>query len=439
MKSKRKIGVVLNHVSQRSDIRLFIEELSRREDVVLFGSEEEQELIDLNYYEFREVVNVNSWFFTFYNRVLRFIYFFIGNLPKTRRAFNDYQIRLINKAENNTKNRKRMIRHKIRMLMPHFFSYDLFLRLFASGDTEIDDIDLFIAYTDLNHESLLSKVKKSGGKLIVYIHSWDHIPKFTKFPKNEVKYITWNKQIRQDLIQIHGVSHNLIKELGASQFYFINNYLSEPVLKKPFDGVPYIYFPCSFGYPIVARQEVKIIGFLAKTLREISEEVKLVVRAYPMLMNWGIYDSLKELDNILFDDYQKMHSTGLSKSNHLKKSWLIDHSMAIFHAGTTIGIEASYFSKPVVYVNIKDIDYGISISDRNHIQYSWNQYHLKKYYALEGYEEVINTCDAAKRYITKLVNNGPSIPLEYNETLSSYSPLMKIEDFTKQFVELIDN
>lgn len=437
MKQKGNVGIILNHISLRSDIRLLINELSVTYHVVLFGERNDYYLLDCGQCDFRQTkILSNNFLANLRNRILRFLYFFFGNLPKTRKEYDDYQVRMIHKLET-IQIKKALKKHRIKMILPHFFSFDLYLKLLKPSKCRVSDIDYFIAFTDLNTDSLLSKIIKEKKRLLVYVHSWDHIPKFTRFLKKNVEYITWNKLIKDDLVNIHGIDENKIYTVGTSQFYFIKDYFESRNIKKTSKLSKYIYFPCSFGYPIVANQEVKIIIFLSEILMKVDRDIKIVVRAYPMLKNWKIYGQLSGLENILFDDFEITGDVILDKDKHLYKTAMIDNALAVFHTGTTIGLEASYFDTPVIYLNINDLEYGILKPNQNHIQHSWNQYHLKKYYLLPKYISVVQEKGRVKDIIYMLLNNDKTELLKYNQLLRTYSPLMSISEFTAQFIDLI--
>lgn len=431
-----KIGLILNHISLRSDIRLFIEELSIKNNVVLYGRLEDYELINCQNCEFREIKPVKNLLFKFFNKILRTLYYFIGNLPYTRKEFNDYQVRIIHKIKDQNYIKKDLKRHKLRMKLPHFFSYDKYLSFLFSGNSNISDVDLFIAYTDLNNDNLISQIVQENKNLIVYVHSWDHIPKFTRFLKNKVTYLTWNEFIKDDLINIHKIDKNKIIALGASQFYFIKDFINygdykDTVKKK------YIYFPCSFGYPKVAIQEVKIIKSLSEELFNLDNSITIIVRPYPMLKSWKIYKTLENLKNVSFDSFKQSKDLYMSQNDHMHKCKMIKGAIAVIHTGTTIGLEASYFETPVIYLNINDINYSVSEFDENHIFYSWNQYHLKKYYYLTNFTSVVKTKLELINVLKMLLSGDIDELLLYNKKLRTYSPLFNISEFTSEFVKVI--
>ncbi|PIE49107.1 MAG: hypothetical protein CSA39_04365 [Flavobacteriales bacterium] len=438
MTEQNKIGVILSNISFRSDIRLFISELSKSNKVVLFGSLNDYKSIECQGCEFREIKEIKNPIFKIYNTILRKVYFYIGNLPNTKNAYNDYQVRLIHKSKDKKYIKKSLKTHRIKMFLPHFFSFDKYLSLLTHGKSYISDIDLFIAYSDFNKDNLLSQIIKEKKRLVGYIHSWDHIPKFTRFLKNNITYITWNEFIKDDLVNIHNIENDKILTLGASQFYFIKDFITNSINQ---DNVKekYIYFPCSFGYPKIAIQEVKIIINLSEQLSNLDNNIKLIVRPYPMLKSWNIYKPLETLDNIVFDDFKQSKDLYMDQADHLHKCKMIENALAVFHSGTTIGLEASYFETPVIYLNVEDIDYGFSTSDENHIFYSWNQYHLKKYYFLPEYSSVVKDKKEMKEVLKIILSGNVNDLLHYNKHLRTYSPLYSKSEFISAFEKLIEH
>ncbi len=439
MKSKRKIGVVLNHVSQRSDIRLFIEELSRREDVVLFGSEEDAKILGHIHSEFRIIkppeLGLGG---KVYNKVLQQLYFYFGNLPKTRKNYSDYVKRRLRKSKSSWfKIALSLLKFNVKYILPDIFPFDKYIILKKTGIHKIEDLDVFISFTDIVFEGLIARIIKEQKPLFSYVYSWDHVPKFHKFSKKYIKYVTWNKEIAKDLNSLHGVPYQNISIIGASQFHYIHEYLKSP--PKGMNGYhfEYIYFPCSFGYPKVARQEVKMIEKVAEKLYEMAPEWKLMVRSYPMLENWEVYGALKERNNIIFDEYIRDDSVLLNGEQHLQKCEVISSSKAVIHAGTTIGLEASYFDVPVLYLNLEDVDYGIPQNSPNHIFRSWGQYHLKKYYALEGEDSFVTSIEKLESNLQQIIA-GKKTYQNYNQKLKSNSSLMDIKQFTDTFLKILN-
>ncbi len=151
-----------------------------------------------------------------------------------------------------------------------------------------------------------------------------------------------------------------------------------------------------------------------------------------MLDNWGIYDALYEKSNIFFDEYERDGESLLDKTQHLQKCDVISAASAVLHAGTTIGLEASYFNPPVIYLNPLDINYGISLGNPNHIFRSWEQYHLQKYYKVMGQSAVVNSIDELEGVLRQIVKGDGDFQ-GYKEKLNTYSNLMSMGEFTQRF------
>ncbi len=141
MSRKIKIGVILNHVSLRSDIRLFIEELSKSQQVVLFGSKEDATLLKSGTYEVREVKQVGSLVKRVYHKILKLIYYYFGNLPKTRDNYRDYFKRRLYKEGTKIRIFSGLIKLKLQLILPEILSFDKYILLRHPDLIEMDDID----------------------------------------------------------------------------------------------------------------------------------------------------------------------------------------------------------------------------------------------------------------------------------------------------------
>ena len=107
--------------------------------------------------------------------------------------------------------------------------------------------------------------------------------------------------------------------------------------QSPFD-YEYIYFGCFAGIPEMVFQETKIIK-ISLIINEYSENFKLVVKPYPVLDNWSLYENIKDIPNVYLDKSSRFDNLSTSENEIMEKFRKIIHAKAFFHLGTTMGLE----------------------------------------------------------------------------------------------------
>jgi hypothetical protein len=178
------------------------------------------------------------------------------------------------------------------------------------------------------------------------------------------------------------------------------------------NGVKYFYFVASLGHEQMARAEVELVKKTADFLRILDSSIILCFRPYPMLKKKGIYDDLKSIENLEFDDYDSdSEKSGfiLDEDGALKKMNLINYSLGVIHCGTTVGIETCFFDVPIIYITLTGFDKALASVYR--------QYHLEKYYKLKYCNVVSSEMQLSKMLKGIISNPGDSSFLQYNLSL----------------------
>ena len=85
-------------------------------------------------------------------------------------------------------------------------------------------------------------------------------------------------------------------------------------------------------------------------LLKIKPDWKLVVRPYPHLNQCGVYDDLKKIENIIFDDQYKKKDYAIDYEEIYLKFKKIEESEYFIHSGSTIGLEACFFDTPSLII-----------------------------------------------------------------------------------------
>ena len=147
----------------------------------------------------------------------------------------------------------------VQQLGIEWFSYDRLIRnLRYKGETPIGDIDEFIGFTEFPSDYLTARLLKESRPLKIYVYSWDHPCKHTRFSQY-FSYKVWSDEIRQDLISLQRIPEENIKVCGSSQFSKLFDYLNSTGSRENPFGFPYIYYCCAIGITELIPQETAII------------------------------------------------------------------------------------------------------------------------------------------------------------------------------------
>lgn len=410
MMKKIRIGFAVSHLRLRPDIVNLIGIFNKKYDLTVFCFKEEIGLLpeECN----KTIILKPSLRVQFY----RFLYRYFGHLPNPRKYFINYQMRRIGK---NSLRFKFILRIKIYLMayLPKVVTYDFLLDRIGSDIDELHDYDFFLTLTDIVDDKTLADFIKSGVRSLVYVTSWDHAPKFKRLSSTKVNYLTWSKPVSEDLIFFYNVPNESIFEVGSTQFSFLNKYLLRPAPAPVFSS-RYIYYIAAMGYPDLIEQEVQLVLVLARLVAYYCPEWKIVFRQYPILSDGQKYDDLLKVSNIVFDGFRLKSSGSLFSLDDLKYKYdVIYHAEAVFHLGTTMGIEACSFPTPVFTFSGSNFD-NQKLNRHKRLSASLNQYHLRRHVQLEGYENVIKTTAQLEKVIQSLYISNNQF-LDYNNSVAS--------------------
>lgn len=424
------LAIIIDHYHLRNDVRLLADTLSKKEQVIFFAEPRDVQLISRSH-AVRVMKSLPS---TFRNRLLKQLYFYFGNLPKTRKNYRNYFIRRLSAhADNSLQRIFQKLKVSIQVWLPDLLGFDEYINAIDINLENLEGITRVLSFTDINNENLIANILRKNIPLYTYVHSWDHLAKFRRFSKTQIHYITWSSALSKDMELTHDISREHTSTLAASQYTFIEKYMqleSKPGKENIF------YYVASFGYPKLVEQELLIVSAIAKVLSRIDPSIRLVFRPYPVLKDWAPYEKLKNISNIEFDNFEKHQGILLTDSDLDHKIEMIQRSIAVLHCGTTIGLEASYFDTPVIYLCPKDIDYQISMKNLNHIFHSWSQFHLKRYYQLPSHRNVVTSISALEDLMRLTIKN-PEALLDYNRELRDISPIMSMDEFASRLNRII--
>lgn len=422
-----KLGIAAQYINTRSDIREFIVELSKRHVIVLFLNA--GDLGFKKYFsdevEIRQIKTAIKG--SLRNIVMVFLFNLFGRIPKSRQNyFMTEQFKYSNASVKNIKYYLNYILFKLSRFTPKWLSYDRYLKMLAySQSTGISDIDKFLLFTPIYNDHLLAQLIDEDKKISVYVYSWDHPCKMKCFSKKVDRYFVWNAGLKDDLLELQNIEPEKIEIWGSTQLTYIASYKEmDCKLKENKYPFKYFYFGCATGYKKLVKEEVSFIADIAGILKEFPE-YRLLVRPYPFLALWELYDSLKQYENVVFETYDKVSK---DKINGLERTIFdklntIAHAEAFIHIGTTMGFEAAYFNKPVCMINYVD-------GKMRHVHDFIHQYQNDKYLCAAHYKNVIKDKVQLREVIAGIASGRDFTA--YNETIAGTTPALSMVDYIER-------
>ena len=433
LQRNKKIGVLISPGYRFYDFRRILDTLNQHVDLYLYGVPENLSLADKKKYKIRIVKALKK---SFLNSLWFILFSAFGKIPKCKNNYFIAELFNISRSSGLERFAMKLLLY-IRVFTPNFIDFDFFLsKLKPSKETKIDDVDVFFYLTQIGDVFFLAHILNTNKKIVSYVYSWDHACKHSNMSHKISKYLTWNDNITEDLIELQGIGRDSIKGIGASQLCYIYDYLEDKNRKSErsyeFD---YFYYACGTYELLHVQQEIKVIKLISGLLSNIKESLFLVVRLYPLLSNQKIYEELKNIRNVVVDDLFRRSQDNLfmDKIELYDKLNKIKEAKAIIHAGSTIAVEASYFNTPIIQINFKNYNFGVGKNNPLNLDKFIHQWHLKRYLLLDGYPNVVKDVNVFEDILREILRN-PTPFLKYNEKIRSYTPLRSISDICSDII-----
>ena len=433
-----KIGLVVHFFDFRNDVRILLSELiGLGHQVVVFHQAEDREAIQLHApagVEFREMREKSK---SANNRIWEQLFFWLGKLPKSKRNFQLMELFKISLQPSMAVQKSAKAKLLRRMALPELVSYDAYLNgIDFAGKTEIEDIDRFVFFTDIYDGAFLARVMQSGKPLNIYVYSWDHPCKHTRYTKR-ANYLVWSEGMATDLVELQGIARNRIRVLGANQFGYIERYQAQQGLPypRPFEG-RYVYFGCAIGIPGLVERELDVVRLLAKALAKSCPDWSLVVRPYPVLKEWHHYEKLREIGNIVLDDSFRSKDRSIGDAQILDKFRAIESAEAFFHLGTTLGLEAAHTPTPSFLIDLEYFAKEKNVNDLT-IYHFVHQYQNDTYLNnVAGANVVRKEADLEGLFLE--LRNGPAQFAEGNRAITKAFVVKSFGQVARDFVAAIE-
>ncbi len=420
------IGIVLEHFDLRSDIREIISQLSSIYKVVVFGKSADSEKFNRHIrdgVEFREIrENLPSQ-----GNFIKRLYTIFKKIPKSRQNYFLMQEFKLQSLPKQVK-RKARLQIELQKVMPKVMDYDYYLeRLPYSGKTKIADLDHIIFLTEVASDELLARVIAEGRSASIYVASWDHPCKHTSYT-TKLMYDVWCEGIAEDLMELQGIPREKIRISGAGQLAYVEQFVSggSGCKETKVPQYKFLYFACSIGITDLVPKEIKLIEGISKMLKENFSDWKLIVRPYPILNAWEMYNPLRLFSNIILDDEHRAQDYSIAEEAIWQKYAMLAGAKAFLHVGTTMGLEGSFLDTPSLLIDYGHEGPGPGVTLYNFI----HQYQIEKY-MMRDRNGVINSISELKK-IMLILDSGED-KYNSNASISRNFPLRSFSEIVRHF------
>lgn len=433
-----KVAIVLDYVFFRHDVKELVWESSKQleaqgNELILLTRQSETEAVralfprlDVRAIDEKENSPKSNFINKFWQLFMK--------TPEAGNKFYHYMTLLRLLRLEDPKLKKKALRlFKWQNRLPNLLSYDWLLhRLPYKRKTNLEGIDRFLLFSDIFDNALAARlIREHNDKVYLYIYSWDHPCKFLRFP-SPIKYLSWSKGLREDLAYFQRISKSQIQVMGSTQLTYMNRYKKEGASETPPYPFPYIYYAAAVTSPKVLAEERAIITRLNAHIKAHHPELRIVFRPYPVLDDWSIYEELKSLSHVVFDDqfdFKAKDADGYQLAT--EKYDKMSHALGFLHLGTTMGLEAAFTNTPSCILNFESFE----APGKEETYHFVNQYQNRKYIILEGYPNVLRSIEASCKAVDDWVAGENKPYLEYNKAVAAQFPLMPIEKVVDRMIE----
>jgi len=430
------LGIVLKKEILKIDTIRFIDELKKQFEITFFIDQE---------FEFYYSTRVKGVQFRFINsrglslreRFAKMLFRYFGFLPG---ALNNYKVVSYFALENIQNAYKRQWVERVALplsiLLPKFISYEWYLRrVFSVDESNLSGIDKFLFFTQIEDDYILARCLDLQLPVFIYLYSWDHACKLTRLPTS-ANYLVWNEGVKEDLAVLNKVQEHNIFPVGATQFIGLNDFISSDVV-LPETTTRTIYFVFSTLYEALIEQEIAFVTLVDRIISNNFLPIQILARTYPNRRNQKVYNSLESLKNVKLEYVQR---EALSEAEALTAKYnSINNSEGLFHFGTTLGLEASFLSKPVFIIDFYDFIDQHKINKRMQLKDFVHQYQNDKYLLQNNNPNIIKSRIELEQIIVDLADGNLKPYMRYNKFVSNQFPLLSVNQICDNVIKVINN
>lgn len=245
---------------------------------------------------------------------------------------------------------------------------------------------LLLSSDDPLDKSLLKIATKNHMHSYLMIHSWDNLPARGYFSARPSKVLVWNDEMKEQAIELHGMSENDVYVVGVPQFYFYkkieekvqyNNFVNSYCIDNKV-----ITYTCSASrvFPDEELLIRELIDYIA------DRNIYLILRLHPTERCIDYISKFSNIENVILDkpngNFAAKISNDLSNDEQDIRKFvsLMKYSNVVINLASTISLDAIIFDTPVVCVafNLES-----NVSDK------WNN--AEGWYNSSHYKTIVNS------------------------------------------------
>lgn len=393
--SRPRLGVLTADLAARTELVGLARQLSDRYEVVIIGDVDRLNLTDIGV----DVVHLGVLSTTWRNRLLSLAFRFVGQKPSPVRHYRSYHLRRLDKSTGGrvTQLRRRLTTIAATAWRGRWAYVDYLERYRPSHHASalVAALDGLLVVSDVPSDDVMSAAVRARKPILFYIYSWDHPPKFDRLPAGAAKFAVWGETMGRDLQDLNGIEPSAIEEVGATQHARLIDALDDTDrlnLVADSMGLPekYLLVMASYGYPSLARTELRVIQNIAIALGRTYPDMLVIFKGYPNNPNPDLERAVRRLPNVTSYGKMEQRAAAVSASAAETRVAILGRAIALVHLGTTVGIEAALAGTPSIYVAMdKGVDRSFGVFSRRdaaHLSRASRQYHLMRHYSPSDHE-----------------------------------------------------
>lgn len=253
------------------------------------------------------------------------------------------------------------IKPSINIFLPNYSTLALFpfrfAALFSKRNGFSEDVviynSLFINVIDFMF--FLTRMRKSGAKLIANVRSWDN-PYYIQFDSAADYYLTWSEHMDRSIEQSQILKSKSFIHWGPNQFRkFWQGPASEGAFIERKGEALEVGYAAAFGDSIITFAEYNYICDLAVQLRNEGVNLRILYRPYPTVDPQMLISKRREESVIVcginsqtsdrYGDGREIIRFG----SHLEKKAYLNSCDVFLSIGTTFTAEAFLHGTPIIH------------------------------------------------------------------------------------------
>ena len=314
---------------------------------------------------------------------------------------------------------------------------DALARLYEKSDAYADVLNRFDTLVflpvEVQDKRILFEAKRRGMRTVCWVYSWDNPMKDNEFFPYADQYLVWNEENKRDIQELHHIPAERIDITGPVQFDYLLDEGGSGTATASTES-RYVLYACALGLDCHVPQEIAIILRIRDVLDGINPKIRLLVRPYPFrrTCEGHEYEALshrKGIELLRFGRIRDGHVI-ISREDLIERRRQIDHAACFINFGSTIGLEASFTSTPILQLAFNA---GGDYPRHEDAAQVLNNYHLR-YIVDTSYPNTVCSEDELRTALADILDGKTDRFEPYSEKLQQFANPLETDSYKRIFL-----